>query len=169
MRPAAVGGWPSRKSCNIFRMVPVSNGFFSTGSIFKPVLLADALHMLEHGGAAGAHELHVARIPVLAERDDAFDGFGRFDRDIEKHEVGGAPGQRDTERCAVGELLRVDAAAMQDERKEMPDAAVNVGDEAEWRARIVTPLFGVALCWGDHGFCRRRSCAHCQGGKHNIG
>jgi hypothetical protein len=115
-------------------MVPVSNGFFSTGSIFKPVLLADALHMLEHGGAAGAHELHVARIPVLAERDDAFDGFGRFDRDIEKHEVGGAPGQRDTERCAVGELLRVDAAAMQDERKEMPDAAVNVGDEAEWRA-----------------------------------
>jgi hypothetical protein len=69
-------------------MVPVSNGFFSTGSIFKPVLLADALHMLEHGGAAGAHELHVARISVLAERDDAFDGFGGFERDVEKHEVG---------------------------------------------------------------------------------
>src|SRR6476659_3447776 len=28
MRPAAVGGWPSRKSCNIFRMVPVSNALF---------------------------------------------------------------------------------------------------------------------------------------------
>jgi hypothetical protein len=34
---------------------------------------------------------------------------------------------------------------MQDGRKEMPNAAVNVGDEAEWRARIVTALFGVTL------------------------
>ena len=121
-----------------------------------------------------AHELHVARISVLAERDDAFDGFGGFERDVEKHEVGGAPGQRGTERCAVGELLGVDAAAMQDGRKEMPDAAVNVGDEAEWPARTVTALFGVALCWGGHGFRRRRCCAHCQAcarqaGNVNIG
>ena len=143
-------------------MVPVWNGLFQRRQHFQPVVLADAFDMLEHGGAAGAHELHVARIPVLAERDDAFDGFGGFERDVEKHEVGGAPRQRGTERCAVGELLGVDAAAMQDERKEMPGASVNVGDEAEWRARIVTALFGVALYCGGHGFRRRRSCAHCQ-------
>jgi len=70
------------------------------------------------------------------------------------------------------ELLGVDAAAMQDERKEMPDAASTVGDEV-WRARIVTALFGVAFV----GMTRispapvlRSLPSLCpQGGKHNIG
>jgi len=58
---------------------------------------------------------------------------------------------------------------MQDGRKEMPDAAVNVGDEAEWRARIGTALFGVTLYGGGHGFRRRRSCAHCQACERTAG
>jgi len=100
---------------------------------------------------------------VPAERDDAFDRFGGFKRNVEEDEVGGAAGKRRAEGRAVGEFFRVDAAAVQDEREEMADAAVDVGDKAERRALLVAALFGGALGrTGGHGFRRRRSCAHCQ-------
>jgi hypothetical protein len=140
----------------------------------QTVLLADAFDMLEDRGAASAHELHVAGVTVPAERDDAFDRFGGFERNVEEHQVGGAAGERRAEGRAVGEFLGVDAAAVEDERQEMADAAVDVGDKAERGALLVAALFGVALGRsGGHGFRRRRSCAHCQacaqGGKRNIG
>ena len=101
----------------------------------EPVLLADALDVLEHRRAAVAHQLHEAEDNRLAERDHRFDGVGGFERDIEEDELGVAAGDRLAERCAVGEFLGVDAGAMQDQRQEMADARFVVDDEAERHAR----------------------------------
>ena len=60
----------------------------------QPVLLADALDVLEHRGAAVAHQLHESEIAALAERDDGFDRLGGFQADVEEDEVRRAPLQR---------------------------------------------------------------------------
>ncbi len=117
----------------------------------QTVLLTDALDVFEHGGAAAAHQLHVAAVAAAAERDHAFDGVGGFQRDVEEHDIGSAAAQRGAKRLAVGEFLGVDAGAVQDERQEMPDAAVAVDDEAQGRAPAAVMLLGVA-----RGRARRR-------------
>ena len=73
----------------------------------------------------------------MGERDDAFDGGGGFERDVEEDELRLAASKRDTHPLAVGEFLGVDAGAVQDQRQEVPDAGVGVDDEAERRTRFV--------------------------------
>jgi hypothetical protein len=50
------------------------------------------------------------------QREDAFDGVGRIERDVEEDELRLALGQRRPHRLAVGKLLGIDAAAVQDQR-----------------------------------------------------
>ena len=83
------------------------------------VVHADAFDMREHRGAAVAHELHLAAIAAFAERDDAGNGFGGFERDVEEDQIGRAPRQHRMQCTAVGKFLGIDAAAMQDQRHEI--------------------------------------------------
>ena len=96
----------------------------------KSVLRADALDVLEHRRAAGAHELNESEVATLAECDDGFDRNGEIQADIEEDNVGRLPFDRLLETRAVGEFLGVDAGAVQDQRQEMADACLFVDDKA---------------------------------------
>ena len=74
-------------SCRTFRITLVSNGFLRTGQHAQMMLLADAFDMGKHGRAAVAHELHGAGIAGARQREDAFDGVGQFERDVEEDEL----------------------------------------------------------------------------------
>ena len=120
-RAARGAAWPSLSVCMIATTAGVSNGFLSTGSICSPVLLADALDVLEHRGAAVAHELHESDIAALAEVRHGLDRLGGFKTDVEEHEVRRAAIQRLPEARAVGEFLGLDADPVQDQRQEIAD------------------------------------------------
>ena len=122
------------------------------------MLLADALDMGEHSRAAVAHELHGAGISGARQRQDALDGVGRFERDVEEDEFWLALGQRRPHRLAVGKLLGIDAGAVQDQRQKVPDAGVGIDDKAKRRAGLGAGRFGVG-CRGNGG-CLRRCRGH---------
>ena len=100
----------------------------------SPVLFADALDVFEDGRAAAAHQLHEAEMSALGEIDDRLDRFLRFQPDVDEGEVWKPSDDRLAETIAVGEFFGVDAGAVQDERQEMPDAAVFVDHEADRHA-----------------------------------
>jgi hypothetical protein len=100
----------------------------------QAMLVADAPDMFEHRRAAAAHELDEAEIAALGEHQDGFDRLARIQPDIEKHELGVAPRDGRRQCVAVGEFFGVEAGAVQDERKEMADAAVLVDDIADRHA-----------------------------------
>jgi hypothetical protein len=125
----------------------------------QPVLHADALDVLEHGRAATAHQLDEAEIAALGEQQDRFDRRSRFQADAEEHELGVAPGQGLRHRLAVGELLGVDAGAMQDQRQEMADAGVLVDDVADRDAARRSGAVGRAVA-GSVCRCALRSLNH---------
>lgn len=140
----------------------------------QPLLLADALDVLEHGRAPAAHELDVAAVAFLAQRDDALDRVGGCKRDVEKDEVGRTLGYRGAKRRAIGEFFGVDADTVQNKRQEMPDARIPVDDEAERDTRGAVALPGVTRRRAGGRGCRLRCyCAHCQayafptGGRHH--
>ena len=58
--PAMVGGWPSLRVCRYLHDVAGLERLFQDRQHLQPVLLADALDVLEHGRAAAAHQLHGA-------------------------------------------------------------------------------------------------------------
>ncbi len=95
------------------------------------VLQADCLDVIEHGCATIAHQLHRAGEAVLAELDDRFDRIGRFERDVEEHELRHTARGRLAEGRAVGELDGVDPRAVQHQRQEMAEARLFVDDVAE--------------------------------------
>ena len=95
------------------------------------MLQADRLDVLEHGGAAVAHQLHGAAKAALAERHHRFDGVGRFERDVVEDQIGEALVERIAQRRAVGAFDGVDANAVQHQRQEVPDARLVVDDIAE--------------------------------------
>ena len=99
------------------------------------MLLADAPHMLHHGGAARAHELHGSAIAAPAEIGDGFDRFRGVQPDVQEHEVGRAPHQRVPETGEVGQFLGFDADAMQHQRQEAADARRFVDDKADRHGR----------------------------------
>jgi hypothetical protein len=105
------------------------------------LLVADALHVAEHGRAPTAHQLHEAGIAALGEHQDGVDRFARLHADVDEHEVGIALGDQLRERLSVGELQGVDARAMQNERQEMADARVGVDDEARRDAPALAVRF----------------------------
>ena len=112
------------------------------------MLLADAFDMGEHGRAAVAHELNGPGISGARKREDALDGIGQFERDVEEDEFRLAPGQRRPHRHAVGKFLRIDAGAVQDQRQEMPDAGIGIDDEAKRRVCLGAGRFGLG-CRGN--------------------
>ena len=73
------------------------------------LLLADVFDMRQYRRAAVAHELHLSAILAAAERNDTTDRLGRFERDVEKDEIGYAARQRLMHPLAIGELLGIDA------------------------------------------------------------
>ena len=120
------------------------------GQHAQMMLLADALDVGKHGRAAVAHELHGAGITGAREREDALDGVGRFERDVEEDEFRLALGQRRPHRLAVGKLFGIDAGAVQDQRQKMPDAGVGIDDKAKRRAGLGAGRFGLGVsrqCW----------------------
>ncbi len=120
------------------------------GQHAQMMLLADALDMGEHGRAAVAHELHGAGITGARQREDALDGVGQFERDVEEDEFRLALGQRRPHRLAVGKLLGIDAGAVQDQRQKMPDAGVGIDDKAKRRAGLGAGRVGLG-CRGNAG------------------
>src|ERR1700719_3829448 len=110
------------------------------------MLLADALDMGKHGRAAVAHELYGARIGGARQREDALDGVGRFERDVEEDEFWLALGQRRPYRLAVGKLLGIDAGAVQDQRQKVPNAGVRIDAEAKRGARLAGGRLGFRSC-----------------------
>ena len=125
-------------------MASVSNGFFSTGSMFILCCSPIALDVLEHGRAAVAHQLDEPKKPCLPSATHRFDGVGGIERDVDEDQFGLALGERLAEGRAVGEFLGVDAGAVQDQRQEMPDARLFVDHEAQRRA------FAIARCRKRH-------------------
>ena len=99
----------------------------------QPLLFADAVDVGEHGRAATRYELHPPAIVCVAERDDAGDRFGEFERDVEKDHIGRAARQGLAQSLTVGKFLGIDAGAVQNERQEVTDAAIAVDDEAQGR------------------------------------
>ncbi len=111
------------------------------------VLHADRFDVFQHRGAAAAHQLHRAAKSVLAECQHGFDGVGRLQRHVVKHEVRLACGKRLAQRATIGKLDRVDAGAVHDQRQEVPDARLLVDQEAQRCAGFR----GIGAC----GFRRR--------------
>ena len=95
------------------------------------VLDADVLDVIEHRGAAIAHQLHGAAKAVLAERDHRLDRVGGFERDVVEHEGGHAAFRSPAQRRAVGKFHGVDAGAVQHQRQKVPDAGFLVDHIAE--------------------------------------
>ena len=69
----------------------------------------------EHACAAAAGELDQAAIVRATERGEAFGGITGLESDINKDEFGHSLSERLGQRMAVGEFLRIDAAALQEQ------------------------------------------------------
>ncbi len=107
-------------------------------------MLADALDMLKHRRAAVAHELDIAGICPHAERHHAFECLGRFKRDVKENDVGGAVGQREAKRLAVGKFLGIYPDAVKNQRQETPDARVPINDKTEGDTRTAVSFLGLS-------------------------
>jgi len=95
------------------------------------MLDADVLDVIEHGGAAIAHQLYAAVKSELAERNHRLDRIGRFERDTMEYEIGNTAFHRPPQRRPVRKFHGVDAGAVQHQRQKMPDAGVLVDHIAE--------------------------------------
>ncbi len=105
-RPATAGGWPSLCSSRTFRIDAGLERLSQHRQHLQPLLLADALDVREHRGAAAAHELYAAAIAAGAERHDAGDRLRGFQRDVEEHEIGRTLLERRTQSMCRRRILR---------------------------------------------------------------
>ena len=117
-------------------MASVSNGFFSTGSMLSLCCKPIGLDVIEHGGAAVAHQLHRAAKAALAEREHRT----RWRRLIparrcETPDREARVDERLAQGRAIGAFDGVDADPVQHQRHEMPQARFLVDDIAERNRR----------------------------------
>ncbi len=100
-------------------------------------LLAGLPDGVEHRRATAAHQLHAAGETGFAQRFDRGEGVWDLEVDVEEDHIG-RPGCRGlAERRSVAELDGVDAAALEDQRHELPDTGFFVDDEGK---RIAPPV-----------------------------
>jgi hypothetical protein len=111
-------------------------------------LLAGLFDVVEDGGAAAAHELHGAGKAGFGQRLDRGDCVLHLEIDVEENYVGQPRDRRAAERGAIDEFDGIDAAALQDERDELPDAAFFVNDEGKRAPAHTRGCGGIGLGCG---------------------
>jgi hypothetical protein len=79
------------------------------------LLFADSLDLRKNTGVAVAGELNPAAIVRRAKRCEAFGSLAGFDSNVQKDEIRRPPFERVAQRVAVGELLCIDAVALQNQ------------------------------------------------------